>query len=332
MLRKKITYWLAIVLFSVAAVWWAKILARQYLERQKRALATRVLTTPPREYGSKSAKVNIVAVFPMGTQCHQNARRILVKLAKEEPERVHVVLADLHSEAGHKLGRSGCAEVLINGKDSFKVERGERTVDVIFHEAPDGPGCAYYSTDLIRAAHEELKQQYGSGLDPDGVLAQLDDFDRDVAAGLPGPGDYPEAVENYGPEDAPVTVAAYLPLVQAGSSAFLAAAERLRNISRELDERVRLIIVKVDTPEGRERVLADRVQPPAVLVNGSATHRVTVNGKETEVTFYGGRGLPTSPDDSSSELEAVIRAAVAEAASEPADEQQKEPQVPEGAA
>jgi hypothetical protein len=317
-MRSKVTYWLAILLFAVAAVWWGVILIRQYGERQIKRIATAPTDVPPREYGSTSAKVQIQSSIPMGAGCQAAGLQLLTKLAKEEPERVHVVIYDIHSKAAREAGMAGCSSIEVNGQTQFKVQRGGREVDVVFRQAPDERGSGFHSTDLVRVADAELRRAYGSGLKADGVLATLDEVDREIDAGLARPETLAKPIQQFGPASAPVHVVAYWPLGQASSPQFLAGVGRLRSLSGEYGDGLSIELVRADSAEGQKRAGADKVQPPAVLINGSPTHTFNEDGKERTVTFYGTTGLPEAGDDTDSDVEAAIREVADAAAKSPA--------------
>ena len=106
------------------------------------------------ELGSKDAKVDVLAVLPLDTDCHGTNIEYLRRLAEAHPEHIHVRFVNFHSDAGQRL--SSCAAIFIDGKEVQKDAAG-CPVELT------GPAGENYSLEDLRAVLQaRLDQAYGS--------------------------------------------------------------------------------------------------------------------------------------------------------------------------
>jgi hypothetical protein len=117
--------------------------------------------------GSPDAKVQVIAILPAGSDCHNGVAKFLGDAATKNPEKIRVEYTTMAEYGEKKLENqvgSVCAAVLINGKSAFEVtcEGKPRKITLV------GTEPTHYSmADVGEALTSVFVAQYG---DPDEPL------------------------------------------------------------------------------------------------------------------------------------------------------------------
>jgi len=108
--------------------------------------------------GEPGAGVQVLAILPLRTDCHEARIRYLLRLARDHPNRFRLEFMERRSPEGEKeLARRGlaCATIVVNGRSKFETRDGRA---IALTGGPDGS----YSLDDLRAVLQEAAQEaYG---------------------------------------------------------------------------------------------------------------------------------------------------------------------------
>ena len=111
--------------------------------------------------GDPAAKVQIVAILPLRTDCHSPSIAYLLAACKEQPERFHVRFVNRRLPHGEKeLKQRGlhCASIVCNGSTTFTLPDGRKV------KLEGGPGEAFEIADLRAVLQGQADRAYGEGV------------------------------------------------------------------------------------------------------------------------------------------------------------------------
>lgn len=242
--------------------------------------------------GPANAKVQVIAVVPMGVECHMQTIEVLREIAKADPKRVRVEIYDMNSSQGQQvLGKHGvhCATVFVNDKFEFKVKVNGTEKYIVCQKKPNVPG-AYFSTDLIEIVHQELQKHYKKGFDPK-TLQKLRTRGKQILGFQSGtPGGFAVMGTPIPPEPtgkkAKVIVEVLMPGRQAPFyTLFANTVETLKALKKRHGDALNVQIYSLMTSEGQAKLRALKVSGPAVIINGKTTHQIAEPGKGKQVVI-----------------------------------------------
>lgn len=228
--------------------------------------------------GNPDAKVRVVAVVPLGVECHMQTIQILQEIAKADPKRVRVEIYDMNSSKGQQeLASHGvhCASVFVNGKNQWKIKQDGKERTVICMRKPNDPMSTYNSTDLIEVVHQEMARQYGKGFEP-AVLQRLRVRGQQIVSGVAATPLLSEPTKGK-PK---VVVEVLTPSRQASIYTFFAdAIEQLQALKKQYGDALSVRVYSLATREGQSRLQALRLTGPAIVINGKTVHELSEPGK-----------------------------------------------------
>jgi len=100
-----------------------------------------------KEMGSPAAKVRVLAILSLRTDCHEPAIGVLLDAVKAEPDRIHLRFLERRSPHGEQelaKRKLECASIVINDATRFNDVAGK---DIRLEGGPD----ENYTTDQLRA-------------------------------------------------------------------------------------------------------------------------------------------------------------------------------------
>lgn len=250
--------------------------------------------------GPPDAKVKVIAVVPLGIDCHLQTIRILREIAKVEPKRVRVEIYDMSSPQGQRtLSRYGqhCASVFVNGKIDFTIKVNGKERNIYCQRQPNTPMSTYNSTDLIEVVHLELERAYKKGFDAK-ALQQLRARGKQIMMGISGI-DFPQLDVPPG-KKAKVVAEVLMPSEQAPFyRMFAETVKALKAVKDRYPDALAVRIFSLMTKEGQERLRQLQLFAPAIVINGKTLHEIPVpkKGKQIISTAFGQGSRLFTPSD-----------------------------------
>ncbi|MCS7223203.1 MAG: hypothetical protein NZ959_01400 [Armatimonadetes bacterium] len=250
--------------------------------------------------GPADAKVRIVAVVPMGVDCHRVTLQILHAIAKAEPKRVRLEAYDMNSPDGMKnLQQRGvnCATVFINDRWEFTLLRDGKKKTIICQKKPNDPMSTYRSDDLVFLVDQELKKAYGTGFDKAAWKTLSEAAATAMRSGGYQPSAFPVPATTGKPA---LKVEVLLPHAQAPVyTLFQESLKVLDNIKKKHPDDVSIEVYQLMTSEGQARRQKWGLRGPAIIMNGKVAHEIPV-GKTKQLIrteYYASIGSLFTPRD-----------------------------------
>ncbi len=257
-----------------------------------------LLGTPVR--GPADAKVRILAVVPMGVECHRVTLQILEALAKAEPNRIRVETYDMGSPQGmQSLQARGqhCATIFVNDRCEFTFLKDGKKRTIVTQRKPNEPMSTYRSDDLVFIVDQELQQAYGKGFGQKAWQTVSEAVSKAMkSAGLE------PAVSSVtpGPKKPRLTVEVLLPHEQAPVyTLFQESLKVLEKIRAKYPEDVTVQVYRLLTTEGQARRQQWGIKGPGIVMNGKVAHEILVGGKKRLIRteYHGGIDYLFTPRD-----------------------------------